>query len=105
MILLLALPLYADKIVVQTLACKEQSMLMQLPEEAKTDYAKLSRYAGIHDCVVLSESDRIQVIDADPLESKSVFLHIVIERNGGEYFVPRYAVLIEQPGQKNRFSF
>ncbi len=105
LLMLAAIPLSADKVAVQTLACQTKTMLLKLPEEIKTDYVKLSRYAARHDCVILSESDRIQVTDTDPLGSESLFLRIVIERNGGEYFVPRRAVLIERPGQKNRFRF
>lgn len=104
-VLLCALPLFADKIAVETLACKTSEALQQLPYDVKTDYTKLSRYAGTHDCIVLSESDKVVVVDTGATGSESVFLHILVERNGGTYYVPRRAVLIEQPGHRNRFSF
>lgn len=95
----------ADKIAVQTIACKDEKSLTEMPKEVLKDELKLIQYATKHQCVILSENDRIQVAGTDSAASKKAFIPILLERTGEHYFVPRSAVIIEQPGQKNRFTF
>lgn len=107
-VLILCLALFTaagDKLAVQTLACKSGSVFEQLNEATKSDYIKLQDFANRHNCVILSPSDKIQVVAADGDDSDSRFVTIVVRESGERYVVLRRNVQIEQPGQKNQFSF
>lgn len=103
--LLMTVSVFADKITVQTIACKSEKVFSELPTEVLKDEIQMINFAAKHQCVVLSESDRIQVVQKDPDSSELPYLRIVLQRTGEHYFVPRRSVTIEQPGQQNRFTF
>ena len=104
-VLLACLSAEADKITMQTLACKQLKDMHALPKESMTDYTALNRYVQTHDCIVVSESDDVQVVRENGTSLKGLFYRIVVARTGERYYVQKSAVQLEQPGKKNTFSF
>lgn len=104
MLLTLVLPLVADRLTVQTMGCPEVQTFEKLDDTVRADGLKLQHFANENGCVILSPSDGVRVI-YKPASSSPAYLHIELKRSGAHYFVPARAVLIEQPGEKNRFSF
>lgn len=96
---------FADSIAVQTMGCSSESTFAKLDDFVRTDPLALQRFANKNDCMILSPSDMVTVLENDPLASKKLYFLIRLERTGAQYFVPRRAVMIEQAGQQNSFSF
>lgn len=95
----------ADRLAVQSVGCKEVSTFEKLTDAIVSDPVLLQQFAGNNGCAVLSPADKLQVVTQDPNTSSGRFFQIVLERTGENFFVPRKAVIIEQPGSKNRFTF
>lgn len=102
MLLMTILPAAADKIIVQTMGCPSVSTFALVDENARSDIIKMQHFANTHGCVILSPSDKIQVLNPN---AANPFATIVVQRTQARYRVPRKNVQVEQPGQKNHFSF
>lgn len=94
----------ADKIAVQTIGCKSERTFESLDDKLLGDSIALQQFANKHGCVVLSSVDKIEVV-ANATESQSLYVQVIVNNTQERYIVPRRAVMIEQPGTKNRFSF
>jgi hypothetical protein len=95
----------ADRLMVQTLACKTTSAFEKLDDKIFSDTLALQRFANEHGCVILSPSDNIEVLAEEGIDGQSRFVTIIVKGTGEQYKVFRRTVQIEQPGRKNRFSF
>lgn len=96
--------IHADKLMVQTLACKAESAFEKLDEKTLSDTLALQQFADRHGCVILSPSDKIQAV-AEEGGGESRFVTVIVKNSLEQYKVLRRTIQIEQPGQKNRFSF
>ena len=101
----LCLTAFADKVTIRTVGCASLDALSGVPDASGGTEEAFSRYLREHDCVVFSESDGIQVVDRTSPELEGLFYIVVSERTGRRYYVRRSAVMLEQPGTKNRFRF
>lgn len=95
----------ADSIAVQTMGCPSESTFAKLDDWVRTDPLALQRFANKNGCAILSPSDTVTVLENNPSASKKPYMLIRLERTGTQFFVPRRAIMIEQPGQENSFSF
>jgi hypothetical protein len=100
----IGLPLAADRIKAQTIACPSVEMLKSMPQETENDFVKLNLFAMQNGCEILTGEDGIEAIDYDPANEKALYIKILSKRTAKTLYVLR-AVLVEQPGKKNRFRF
>lgn len=105
MVFFFGVSLFADRLTVQTMGCKSISSFQELSDEVKSDILELQKYANEHGCIILSPSDAVEVTTSDPDASATLFLQVLLKRTGESYFVPRSAVMLERPGEKNRLTF
>ncbi|OQX60404.1 MAG: hypothetical protein B5M52_00320 [Helicobacteraceae bacterium 4484_230] len=105
LVLLSAMPLTADQIKAQTIACPTVEMLKSMPQETENDFVKLNLFAMQNNCEILTKEDGIEAVDYDPANEKALYIKIFSKRTAKTLYVLRRAVLVEQPGKKNRFRF
>jgi hypothetical protein len=103
--LLAWMPLVADQIKAQTMACPSVNILKSMPRETGNDFVKLNLFAMQNNCEILTRKDAIEAIDYDPANEKALYIKILSKRTAKTLYVLRRAVLIEQPGKENRFRF
>lgn len=96
--------LFADKVMVETIACPELSIIKNSAQYSD-DIMALNQYAIANDCKFSSSVDAIEAIDYDPATDKTLFIKILVKRSGDILYAKRHHLLIEQPGKKNNFRF
>ena len=101
----ICVPLAADQIKAQTIACPSVEMLKSMPQETENDFVKLNLFAMQNGCEILTREDGIEAIDYDPANEKTLYIKILSKRTAKTLYVLRRAVFVEQPGKKNRFRF
>lgn len=96
---------HADRLAVQTMGCEKSAVFEMMDDGVRTDAQRLQMFANRHGCVILSTTDKIQVITPNPASSAGHYFQVLLERSGQNLHVPKKAVILEQPGNKNRFTF
>jgi len=97
--------LMADAIKAQTIGCPNVEIFKRITKETQNDYVKLNLFAMSNDCVLLSQQDKVEAIDYDPANSKTLYMKILYKKTGRVLFVPQNSIYVEQPGKKNMFRF
>lgn len=103
--LLIISSLNADKVKVETLACKTLDALKKAPVDEDDNDLNLNMYAIAHDCVMLSRDAQVQAMGYDPRNSQAIHIQIVDKRTGYTFFVLKSKIQIEQGGKKDRYRF
>ncbi|RLA73110.1 MAG: hypothetical protein DRG24_01130 [Epsilonproteobacteria bacterium] len=96
---------WADSIKSQTIGCPTVDVLKNISKETDNDYVKINLFAMANDCLLLSQKDKVEAIDYDPVNEKTLYIKIIHKQSGKVLFVPSSEIYIEQSGKKNTFRF